>query len=271
MKYYHPLLILLLSSLFLVSCKKEVQPDMAPLNEACDCATEVSADFEILELELLPQSNPIGTDTDTIFHNSNVIFRAKEENASYTWYIGNEILDTKEVGRNFSSIWDGQDITVSLVVEKEPNSICLPNDDGYDSISRTFHVQPYGKCDPTTNFINDTTFMEGVYRLKEVNGVDSFDMTLDYHDITFSPYAMFSLYNFDGEGTDLIDRSRCTIQEFLKTYRQIWFNITGTSQHCLQGTLHHKLDGTVEFHFSKCIGTTGNWTTVNYECYGRKL
>ncbi|MFK7784912.1 MAG: hypothetical protein AB8B56_07345, partial [Crocinitomicaceae bacterium] len=96
--------VLTLPFLFL-GCKKHEQPDLTEVNVDCDCASEVSADFEILELESLPQFNPVGTDSDTIFHNGNVIFRAKEDSAEYTWYIGANVYNTKEVGLNFPEMF----------------------------------------------------------------------------------------------------------------------------------------------------------------------
>lgn len=265
MRYTFPIFIFL----GLLSCKK-AQPPMSVLNQGCDCATEVSAAFEILELEKLPQFNPIGTDTDTIFHNKNVIFRANEENAEYTWYIGSEIVHTKEVGRYFSSAFDNQDITVSLVVKKKPNSICLPNDDGYDSISRTFYVQPYGACDYTNMYVNDTTLLEGIYRMKSANSPDSFDIIVDYIDRQTALGNEVDIYNYDGMGSNLIGQPRCI--ETFKNYRQIWFSLpTATNYKCFTGYLHYRMNGAAEFVFTTCQGSPGNWVTIEHDLHGRKL
>lgn len=267
---FHKLFSFPLLVTLLVSCKKHQQPDLTPVNVDCDCATEVSAAFEILELEGLPQTNPVGTDSDTIFHEKNVIFRAKEENAEYTWYIGNEVLDTKEVGRNFSAAWGGQDITVSLVVKKATNAICLPNDDGYDSISRTFHVQPYGQCDLTSQYINDTTLMEGVYRMKSAHLPDSFDVIIDYIDRTFpQPNEQIDILNYDGEGASVYSLPRCS--QTLKTYRGLWIPLQGTSKNCLKGMFLNKLDGTAIFEISQCQLVGGSYITTEYKLTGRKL
>ncbi len=142
--------------ILLVSCKKEVQPDMIALNENCNCAKEVSANFLIEEMTS-PFSDARFTDADTIYKGKNVRFRALEDNAQYTWYIGNEVLNTQEVARFFNSSLGGQNITISLAIRKKPNSICLPNDDGYDSISKTFHVSTK---DPGGFFV-DRIFWKG--------------------------------------------------------------------------------------------------------------
>lgn len=259
-----PLLVTLL-----VSCKKHEQPDLTPVNVDCDCVTEVSADFEILELETLPQFDPVGTDSDTIFHEQNVIFRAKEENAEYTWYIGNEILDTKEVGRNFSSAWGEQDITVSLVVKKATNAICLPNDDGYDSISRTFHVQPYGSCDLISQYINDTTLMEGTFRVKSAHLPDSFDITIDYIDYVGGAYNEIEIFNYDGLGSNVFDIPRCS--PTLKTYRGLWIGNQGTFYSCFAGSFLYSKNGLADFTVKKCELVNGNYLTTEYKLTGRKL
>ena len=249
-------------------CKKYEQPELTEVNTDCDCASEVSAEFEILELESLPQFNPIGTDSDTIFHQQNVIFRAKEENAEYTWYIGNEVLNTKEVGRNFSAAWGGQDITVSLVVRKSPNAICLPNDDGYDSISRTFYVQPYGACDLTSEFVNDTTLMEGTFRVKSAHLTDSFDVTIDYVD---EPGGLKRIYihNYDGVGTNIQSISRCGGN--LMTYRGLWIQSQGTFYNCFQGEIFYQLNGTAIFNLRLCEYVGGSLVYTDYTYTGRKL
>ncbi len=262
------ILVLILPLLFL-GCKKYEQPELTPLNEDCGCASEVSADFEILELESLPQFDPIGTDSDTIFHESNVIFRAKEDNAEYTWYIGSEILNTQEVGRNFPISFGGQDITVSLVVRKATNSICLPNDDGYDSISRTFHVQPYGICDLTSQYINDTTLMKGVFRMKSAHLPDSFDITIDYIDYVGGAYNYIEIYNYDGLGSNVINIPRCSAT--LKTYRGLWIEGQGTFYNCFSGTLFYSINGVANFKIKKCDLIGGNYVTTEYTYTGRKL
>lgn len=259
----------LILPLFFLGCKKYEQPDLTPLNEDCDCASEVSAAFEILELESLPQFNPIGTDSDTIFHNKNVIFRAKAENAEYTWYIGANIYDTKEVGLNFSAAFGGQDITVSLVVNKPTNAICFPNDDGYDSISRTFHVQPYGHCDFTTQFFNDTTLLEGIYRMKSNLLPDSFNVVIDYYDDFSDP--KINILNFDGMGTNRTGLLRCSAK---KTYRQLYVEDGFiTNGNYLEGSFHYKLDDTAEFIFTTGEYIGGTYITDYYKHHlvGRKL
>jgi hypothetical protein len=252
-----------------VSCKKHEQPELTPINEDCSCASEVSADFEILELETLPQFDPEGTDSDTIFMNKNVIFRAKEDNAEYTWYIGSEILNTQEVGRQFTSVFAGQDITVSLVVNKPANTICFPNDDGHDSISRTFYVQTYAAGDPTSMFVNDSTLMEGIYRMKSAHLPDSFDVVIDYIDRITQPNEQIDILNYDGLGSNAISMPRNSGTR--KTYRGFWIAEQGTFQNNFKGKFLNILDGQATFEIIRSELIGGEIITTEFNLIGRKL
>jgi hypothetical protein len=134
-------------------------------------------------------------------YESNVRFTALEEDAEYTWYIGSEVLNDKSFVRYFSDQWKESNIPVTLVVKKQPNKACFPDDDGYDSIVKTFHVSKY----PIDNGDNqDMEFgsIEGYYRVfsKELN--DSIDI---YFDVVrrFSNRSA-NVANVDGSGTECI-------------------------------------------------------------------
>ena len=158
------LYLLFFTLAFLSSCHKDQAILPNGLN-GCDCAHEVSAEFYIEEMTT-PNPNFVKyTDTDTIYADKNVRFRAKENDAEYTWYIGAEVLTTQEVTRYFSSATAGQTITVSLVVKKNPNTICFPNDDGKDSLSRTFFIVP--AFDSFDFYNNPQPRIEGAYRMKD--------------------------------------------------------------------------------------------------------
>ena len=262
--------LMLLSVLVFSSCKKHEQPELTEVNEDCDCASEVSADFEILELEELPQFDPVGTDTDTIFLDANVLFRAKENGAEYTWYIGSEVLNTQEVGRSFPLAYADQSITVSLVVRKTANTICFPMDDGYDSISRTFYVQNYNASDYTSTYDNGQTLMEGVYRMKGPHLPDSFGVTIDYIDRTPppSPEKQIDILNFDGLGSNVwIPRNISTG----KTYRSFWADMTGTNFNCMTGSFIYNMNGEAVFDFDYCEEVNGEYVDKSLLLRGRKL
>jgi len=262
---------LLLTTLILLTILMACHKDQPEINntptDPCSFAKEVSADFDILEIS--GQTGSIfekTTPTDTIFKNKSVRFIAKDSTATYTWYIGNEVLTEREVVRHFDQSLSGQDITIALVVKKAPNLICLPNDDGYDSITKIMHVSQFPI---DNNPILDLGGIVGTYRMKSAHLPDSFDISFDasyniYHTKTFN------ITNFDGYGTNCIEQAKLNG----RNYKQVWTNDGTTTSQCdhLKGYIHNKLNGEVEMKF-----TTGEWITgvgekiYKWDYLGRKL
>lgn len=204
------------------SCKK-IQPEMSVLNAGCDCAKEVSADF-LMEETKFPgsQNNEMRTDTDTIYANKNVTFTAKEEDAEYTWYIGSEVIHERTFYRHFGTTLIGQTLPMILVVKKNPNAICLPNDDGYDSIVRNLVIAD--EFNSETFFVDTNYRLEGVFRFKDPNMPDSIDVIVDLiHQIPGTGmYDRIVISNFDGENSTHIFQSA-----YGSNYRQIWLDDGG--------------------------------------------
>ncbi|MDD2982007.1 MAG: hypothetical protein PHQ74_01340 [Crocinitomicaceae bacterium] len=229
------------AGMFLVGCKKE-QPQMSELNKGCDCAKEVSAEFLMEEMAEFPgaSSNKF-TSTDTIFKNKNVQFRAMEEDAEYTWYIGQEVLTTQEVIRYFNASLAGQNIPISLVVKKKPNNICLPLDDGYDSITKTLTV---------TQYINDTGTdfefgsIEASYRVKSEHLPDSFDIKI-YLTKESVVNSYLHIENYDGYGTICDNHNNV----WKANYRQIYFLNAGVCD-LINGDFHNRMDGVFEMNIN---------------------
>jgi hypothetical protein len=245
MKYLALLLLALL--LVVLACKKIEQPEMAQLNKECDCAKEVSADF------VMEEKNSFWTDylteTDSIFKNKNVRFRALEDSATYTWYIGQEVVTSKQVDRYFDEALAGQTLPITLVVKKKPNSICFPNDDGYDSITKYLTVTNFIESDSQNGILNIGS-LEGTFRVKSDHLPDSFDITVDYVFSSFSNRRL-NIFNYNGLGADCINQ----IEIYdLFNYRELRFWAgTGTiPEQCdkLQGSIKTKLDGSVEMNFT---------------------
>lgn len=190
----------LLVFFLLLACGKEQPPILEIAEDPCDCATEVSAEFEILEI-LAPFGNwesDIRTPTDVILSQKNVEFKAKMENADqYIWYIGTEVLDTRSVIRYFDDAQVGQQIPISLVVRSKPNINCFPEDDGYDSVCKTLEV--VYKC--------DTALMEGWFRVALEGSTDSLDIGFDIRLRKVGPSAgnchFVDIYNYNGLGDTL--------------------------------------------------------------------
>ena len=151
-----------------VACKKEKPLLDISDKDPCSCAKEVSAEFDIQEVINIQYGRE--TITDHVFENRTVRFTAHEEHEDYKWYLGSEILTGKSVSRYFNSSVANMTIPVTLVVKKNPNKTCFPNDDGYDSVVKYMDViercaQPH--------------MLEGTFRFAEENSTDSIDIRLE--------------------------------------------------------------------------------------------
>lgn len=254
---------MLLSLTVIVSCKKE-QPQLnTEEKDPCDCASEVSADFDILERHGFGGGNGPLIVTDNVLGRSGkeVRFRAKEEEAEYTWYIGTDVETDRETFKTFGLQWVGSTIPVTLVVEKEPNLVCFPNDDGYDSITKSFTI--YDMC-------HEPYLLEGTFRMAEENSIDSIDI-----DIEFKEYPpdnncyTADITNFDGQG------STCpgNYFEVSKSFR--YMNEGGTN---FQGPCHGlgafqawlHLNGECEMRYKYYLDDDIN-QEINKHLFGRKL
>jgi hypothetical protein len=250
MKFY----ALIVAVLLIVSgCTKE-QPELTSGTENCNCATEVSAKFLMEEL-----ATPINfsgfrkqTDTDTIYAGRNVRFYGLEANAGYTWYIGSEVITDREFYRFFDASLIGQTLDMILVVDKEPNLICYPSDDGYDSIVRQLTVVE----EPTEFDFHAATHprFEGTFRVKDLNSSDSIDIVCEIADNTQT--YKYKVTNYDGLGTEH------TFQWSGFNYRQRW--ISGT---CYTGHVLSEWDG--EFELLLNANSLSSCTTYHYR--GRRL
>ena len=164
--------------------------------DPCYGEEHVTAWFDAFE-ELGPSA-----DADTFivttdnFLRKVVKFEAKEEGANYTWYIGTEIIHTREVVRSFTAAsLVGQTIAVTLVVEKTPNLNCSPNDDGKDSLTRYFEV-----VDDCASLLADT--FVGVW---ENEPLDTFELAIIFKPDLFgqSCYGDINFWNFNKQGVEL--------------------------------------------------------------------
>lgn len=207
---------------------------MKPLLEDCSCANEVSADF--LMEEAYAYNNDIQrrfTATDSILGDKIVRFRAVENNAEYTWYVGQEIVEgSSEVVRNFPSNFVGQSLPITLVVRKKPNAMCFPNDDGYDSITKYITVAMN-----LLNYYNRTDVpLSGNFRMKSPTMVDSIDISTTFYSSVSGGLRYFIIRNIPNyHGYDSLYTHVAP-----KNYRQYWEQI---GQYMVD--FHHRLDGKV--------------------------
>jgi hypothetical protein len=127
-----------------------------------------SADF-IIERNLLNEDNDwIWIVGDTVFSTGLIQFRSLEKgDIQHTWYVGAEVLHDSAVNRNFNTVNPPKFITIHHVIQYTPDSFCFPDDDGYDSVSRTFYL-----------VINPNEFLStGVFRVVDEHNVDSYDFS----------------------------------------------------------------------------------------------
>jgi hypothetical protein len=251
------------------SCKK-VQPDMNSID--CSCAKQVSADFSMEERATII-GNDIDnylTETDTILKFKRVKFSSKENDAEYTWYIGNEILHSKTVERFFNDTWAGQTLPITLVVKKKPNLICFPFDDGYDSITKFITVSSINLI----GSIGESNF-EGQYKVKSPLLPDSIIIILDYHYSQSVSSNMLNIINYDGLGSDCLDEFGYSIylHDIKPNYKQYFIRSFVVSKgEGINGDI--KLNGNkVEMNIKtgKYVNGVYNFDAFDWKYKGRKL
>jgi len=215
------MLISTFTLLFTVSCKKQ-QPRMLSPHNNCEGMHATTADFLMEEIchKWDDKNFWIETETDTVYSDHPVQFTAIEQKAKYKWYINGEEYHTKNVRLLFGEEMTGQTIFVTLVVKKDPDNICFPNDNGYDSITKTLHIshKTPGWIDNYANYDwAGTLKTEGVYRVFAPHLNDSIDITFttDY-DIYTGDYwkKTAALLNIDGNNAFILCES---ISDFKQT------------------------------------------------------
>lgn len=138
---------MLILMVLLTSCPDEdpVKPD------PCEGKKPVTAEFEIMESKY-SDINDFMSRSDTILMKNIGNFIAKEENSNYSWRIGDDDREftTSKVSLRFLEVLGK--IPVRLIVKKTPDTLCFPNDDGIDTITKTLFVKKYTESDMIGNY-----------------------------------------------------------------------------------------------------------------------
>jgi len=260
--------ILLLTYVFILalfSCRKD-QLEIKKTADPCDCASEVSADFTMEEAALWGSTSEWTSETDSILRGRHVRFKAKQKDAEYKWYLGTETETTNETFRLFGDpSLTGTSQPIILVVKKEPNLICFPNDDGYDSVVKQIVITEYPINDWANNDSNLGT-KEGVFKVKDQNSSDSIEITIDYIIETSSGPFFINIYNFDGDGTNCTE----SINEFNVTYRETRFRHTSVANcNRLRGYMKTPVNGKVEMYFTQQDPGDPDYREFHY--FGRRI
>lgn len=116
---------------FLINCTKK--PDPAP----CSNFNPVSANFNVKDNNgiLVPGYEVVWANysSDSVY-SKRVLLTAIEENAVYSWKIGNHTFGEKKLEVIFPD--SVKSFPVQLIINKKPNNDCFPEDDGVDSLSK---------------------------------------------------------------------------------------------------------------------------------------
>lgn len=101
---------------------------------------EEGGDLEWLDGELVPRFF-----ASDVFLGGNVRFRSELTDLNeykHTWYVGAETFTdvSQTPTRDFTALPRPNTITISHVIEYEPNSRCFPEDDGKDSVAQSFRL-----------------------------------------------------------------------------------------------------------------------------------
>lgn len=136
-------LTLLLAIILLTGCPDD---PVGPKPDPCEGKKPVSAEFDIMESNYWGQDKYYSK-SDTILYANIGNFIAKEENATYQWRIGNDDREfsSSKVSLRFLEITGN--IPVKLIVNKAPDTICFPGDDGIDTITKILYVKKFTESD----------------------------------------------------------------------------------------------------------------------------
>lgn len=134
--------------LFISSCECDdpTDPDCDNYDPCWDATEPVKASFTMSERywfangvkELFVQK-----DVDTAMINA-IEFEAPEGFDKYTWLIGAEIIHDRIFERG--GFPRGESTPITLIVEKTPNRLCFPEDDGIDTLTRHLYITGHHRC-----------------------------------------------------------------------------------------------------------------------------
>jgi len=205
MKTLRNVFFVFLITSFCFSCKRS-QPIMPVPDKGCEGRSEVSADFHILEMHSAgynTPNSPLFTDTDTIFADKNVRLVPKGSDFDEVrWYIEDKIYKSKTIDLYFEPERAGETITYTLAVNKAHTDIlCFPNDDGYDSITRTLYIAPAHPKYPFNDGWDGWHPLVGTYRFYVPQLNDSIDMVYTHLMQSYGVWTyIINIHNFDGKG-----------------------------------------------------------------------
>jgi hypothetical protein len=178
----------------------------------CAGHSEVSADFTI-EMNVYA-GTPVWYESDYCIADVNEvrITALLDDAISYTWILGLDTINTQQHVFNFPAIYAGMSLPITLIVIAEPDTLCYPNDDGLDTITR--YVTITDIC---------TANIYGTFRgALDDTPTDSFEVKIRRTACTDQSGSEFHLINIDQQGDSCGD----AIHHIGNNY--VWFS-TGNS------------------------------------------
>lgn len=181
-KPYTTVLLLLVVIFSCSRCKEECDDSTNPEcpnyvesepSDTCVGHTPVTANFDMSQR--LYEWNGVDTLVPFWTHctpNDPIILTADEVGANYTWTIGANTYYTRECSFEIGEEYSGQTLNFTLVVEKDPDLVCFPNDNGLDTLTRSVFVNDI--CLPS--------IMGEFYGSLESAPLDSFVVTFYFDD-----------------------------------------------------------------------------------------
>jgi hypothetical protein len=146
MKNFNAIYLITFLSITLFSCCKDEPKCQDPTKIECEnydpCYSikPISASFKILETVSGYAPYWQNYDTDTLA-SSYASFVADIEGAEYKWEIGAKTYTDKSFSQSFIGVADKTVIPVTLIVKKQSNKGCNPNDDGIDTVTRNLVIR----------------------------------------------------------------------------------------------------------------------------------
>lgn len=133
MKYFD--FLFLLPLLFLLSCGDEDKPQEPP--DPCEDVVPFTASFTIYE-QLWVWDSLFSTQGAITYNNT--YFAADDKYWSYKWKIGDDqrVFTDSCIVFRFKQPWSN--LKVTLIATGPPNRECFPDDDGIDTVTKSFSV-----------------------------------------------------------------------------------------------------------------------------------
>ena len=244
MKNFNAIYLITFLSITLFSCCKDEPKCQDPTKIECEnydpCYSikPISASFKILETVSGYAPYWQNYDTDTLA-SSYASFVADVDGAEYKWEIGAKTYTDKSFSQSFIGVADKTVIPVTLIVKKQPNKSCNPNDDGIDTITRKLVIR--NECK-----------LFSFYETKRYNGSftdspkDTFTMSFYRDTTTWTSYDVIEPLL---KGTRFFESSRTTYG-----YRQIEFSSDASPSY--RGRAFLKQNDSIEVHFEYYLPLT---------------